>query len=43
MEWLEHNDRPDLAFFDVQLADGESFEVFKRIDRRLPGDLHHGL
>ena len=26
----KHNDRPDLAFFDVQLADGESFEVFKR-------------
>ena len=30
VSWLGANPAPDLAFFDVQLADGESFEIFKR-------------
>ena len=30
VDWLEENDPPDLAFLDIQLADGESFEVFRR-------------
>ncbi len=30
VSWLESNDHPDLAFFDIQLADGLSFEVFEK-------------
>ncbi|MCC7501155.1 MAG: DNA-binding response regulator, partial [Flavobacteriales bacterium] len=26
VRWIEDNESPELAFFDVQLADGESFE-----------------
>ena len=36
MEWLEDNEWPDLAFFDIQLADGESFEVFHRTEVGCP-------
>ena len=28
--WLAANKRPDLAFFDIQLEDGLSFEIFKK-------------
>ncbi|MBK9177144.1 MAG: response regulator transcription factor [Flavobacteriales bacterium] len=31
VEWFGANPAPDLALFDVQLADGDSFEVFKRV------------
>jgi len=30
VKWFEQNDSPDLAFFDIQLADGLSFEIFDR-------------
>jgi len=36
VRWIEANARPDLAFFDVQLADGESFEIFKHTDVAFP-------
>lgn len=29
--WFTDNEAPDVAFFDVQLADGESFAVFERV------------
>lgn len=29
--WLASNPAPDLAFFDVQLADGDSFAIFDRV------------
>jgi two-component system LytT family response regulator len=29
--WLANHQRPDLAFFDIQLEDGLSFEIFKKI------------
>ena len=29
--WFSKNEKPDLAFFDIQLADGSSFEIFKQI------------
>jgi len=29
IEWFNKNDHPDLAFFDIQLADGLSFEIFE--------------
>lgn len=30
VQWFEENDSPDLIFLDVHLADGQSFEIFKR-------------
>ncbi|MBL8002457.1 MAG: response regulator transcription factor [Flavobacteriales bacterium] len=36
VRWIEANPEPDLAFFDVQLADGESFEIFKHTEVRFP-------
>lgn len=30
VKWFAMNPEPDLAFFDIQLADGHSFEIFKQ-------------
>lgn len=30
-EWFEQHSAPDLAFMDIQLADGLSFEIFERV------------
>ena len=29
-KWITNNPSPELAFFDIQLADGLSFEIFKK-------------
>lgn len=34
--WLRDHAAPDLAFFDVQLADGDSFQVFKQAEVECP-------
>ncbi len=36
VEWLEQNDSPDLGFFDIRIADGDSFEIFSKVDIRFP-------
>lgn len=36
VEWFESNAQPDLAFMDIHLADGSSFEVFDRAEIRCP-------
>ncbi|MDW3209773.1 MAG: LytTR family DNA-binding domain-containing protein [Reichenbachiella sp.] len=36
VEWFESHATPDLAFFDIQLADGLSFEVFEQVEVRCP-------
>jgi len=36
VEWVRSNPAPDLAFFDVQLADGESFSIFSQVDVAFP-------
>lgn len=36
VKWLNENDDPDLIFFDIQLADGISFEVFEQIEVKSP-------
>lgn len=36
VEWIKANPAPDLAFFDVQLADGESFAIFKAVEVAFP-------
>jgi DNA-binding LytR/AlgR family response regulator len=35
-DWFVRNEMPDLAFFDIQLADGISFEVFNRVEIDCP-------
>jgi two-component system, LytTR family, response regulator len=34
--WLKANPAPDLAFFDIQLADGLSFEIFEQANVAFP-------
>ena len=34
--WLESNPLPDLIFMDIQLADGESFEIFNHVEVTIP-------
>jgi DNA-binding LytR/AlgR family response regulator len=34
--WLSANPQPSLAFFDIQLADGISFEVFEQVKVNFP-------
>ena len=34
--WLESNPTPDLVFSDIHLPDGNSFEIFKRVEVRTP-------
>lgn len=34
--WLNENPHPDLMFFDIQLSDGLSFEIFKQVKIDVP-------
>ena len=34
--WFQQNDRPDLVFMDIQLADGLSFEIFQKTTVEAP-------
>ncbi|MCG6189024.1 LytR/AlgR family response regulator transcription factor [Maribellus maritimus] len=36
INWISKNDEPDLAFFDIQLGDGLSFEIFEQVDLNCP-------
>lgn len=36
VEWLESNETPDLILMDIELADGQSFEIFKLAEVRSP-------
>lgn len=36
LQWLKNNEHPDLAFFDIQLEDGTSFEIFKKANINFP-------
>lgn len=36
VKWINENPAPDLAFFDIQLADGVSFEVFEQVQLTFP-------
>ena len=36
VRWIENNPAPDLAFFDIQLGDGLSFEIFAQTDFDAP-------
>lgn len=36
VNWLKHNQNADLLFFDIQLADGLSFEIFDLVEVNAP-------
>jgi DNA-binding LytR/AlgR family response regulator len=36
VRWIQGNAAPDLAFFDIQLADGHSFEIFEQVQVSCP-------
>jgi len=36
VEWFNSNSDPDLAFFDIQLADGISFQIFEKTNVKCP-------
>ena len=36
LNWLENNPAPELGYFDIRLADGESFELFELVSITFP-------
>ena len=36
IEWLHANERPDLLLMDIELCDGQSFEIFNRVEVKSP-------
>ena len=36
VDWLNANKHPDLTFLDIQLADGNSFEILSQVDLKCP-------
>jgi DNA-binding LytR/AlgR family response regulator len=32
VNWLQHNPAPDLILMDIELADGQSFEIFEKVE-----------
>ena len=36
VEWMQNNEAPELAFFDIQLGDGLSFEIFEQTNFNQP-------
>jgi DNA-binding LytR/AlgR family response regulator len=36
VDWISKNEGPDLAFFDIQLGDGLSFEIFEQAELKCP-------
>jgi len=36
VDWIKSNEKPDLIFMDIQLADGLSFEIFQKVQIKTP-------
>lgn len=36
VDWLKKNDPPDLVLMDIELLDGQSFEIFNQVDVKSP-------
>ncbi len=34
--WLKNNEHPDLILMDIELSDGQSFEIFRRVEIKCP-------
>ena len=36
VEWLQSNPKPDIILMDIELADGQSFEIFNLVEIKSP-------
>ena len=36
VSWLQNNPPPDLIFMDIELADGQCFEIFNQVEVKTP-------
>ena len=36
VQWLRQNPAPDLVLMDIELADGQSFDIFKQVELNAP-------
>lgn len=36
LDWVKSNPKPDLGFFDIRIADGDSFEIFEKTAINFP-------
>ena len=36
VDWLEENPAPDLILMDIELSDGQSFEIFNQVEVKSP-------
>jgi len=36
VQWLKQNNQPDLVMMDIELADGQSFDIFKQVQLDVP-------
>lgn len=36
IDWIKENEAPDIAFMDIQLSDGISFDIFETIEVKFP-------
>lgn len=36
VDWLQHHPEPDLLLMDIELADGQSFDIFQQVTVRTP-------
>ncbi|MGB4845310.1 MAG: response regulator, partial [Ferruginibacter sp.] len=36
VEWLQNNEAPDLILMDIELLDGQSFEIFNQVEVKSP-------
>jgi Response regulator containing a CheY-like receiver domain and an HTH DNA-binding domain len=41
VEWLQQNEQPDLILMDIELADGQSFEIFQPYRSKQPGNIYY--
>jgi DNA-binding LytR/AlgR family response regulator len=41
VNWVQNNPAPDLSFFDIQLGDGLSFEIFDKSGFQTTCYFHH--
>ena len=43
IKWLSEHVHPDLAFFDIQLADGMSFRILEQVNTKFPNHIYNSL
>jgi two-component SAPR family response regulator len=40
VDWLKKNEAPDVILMDIELADGQSFEIFNQVEGKKHRDLY---